>query len=125
MMQNTSRDDSDESFEIMRSIDLEFDEFSLPRLFEKFFFGEQRTDVWRKYMYRETMVNAWCVKLLLPDYTPGESVADGNRNDRQNSCDTRTPEAISTTWMEMARLYSIILSRWRSTRNSFDTRWHR
>ncbi len=49
---------------------------SLTTLLFTFFFGETRQGLRRAMPKREAIVNAWCIRLLLPEYTPSKGIED-------------------------------------------------
>lgn len=93
-----TREDGDESTEALRTVDLTFrpemymsrpgnnrpdDSCDLADMMYDYHFVNQY-NVRRKHMNRDAIVNAWCVKLLLPEYSPYSE----DRNLRRNSFDT-------------------------------------
>lgn len=83
-----TREDSDERLVVERLLWLAFEQTSgevqFESLLDMYFFGEQRTGIRRRMSDKQAIVDAWCVRLLLPEYAPSQ---DGDTL-RRNSFDT-------------------------------------
>ena len=79
-----AREDVDERVVVERfiwlSLDQTSDSYTFELLLYNYFLGEQRTGIRRRLRGKQEIVDAWCVRLLLPEYAPSQSGSSLRRN---------------------------------------------